>query len=177
MADRDKAVSSTDDTTQKDFLLTEYQALAQIDGARNERLDRYLTLFLTLAASPWALYVLIVKNSSTATFTDLPLPLALVFVLVGLLGSLVTMMFIQVRFTIIMYMRAMNDIRGHFSGAGDILRALRLPIEGKVPPYSEKGGYIWLAVIGMASVNSSYVSYGSYFLGLRLWCLCLVTAR
>jgi hypothetical protein len=140
----------------------------------NDRLDRYLTLFLTLAGAPWALYLLILKDrNGAAGFSVLPLPVACVFLGTGLLGALMTMMFIQVRFNIILYMRAMNDIRGYFKAQGNILSALRLPISGKVPHYFEKGGYIQIAVIGMSLVNSAYVGIGTYHLlpssASRVW--------
>jgi hypothetical protein len=116
-----------------------------------------------LAASPWALYTLVLRDKAPPPdFVSVPLPVAFVFVLVGLLGFLVVMMFIQVRFTIILYMRAMNEIRGHFSKAGDFLDALRLPVSGKVPHYYENGSYILLAIIGMALVNALYVAGGIY---------------
>ena len=74
MAERDQEIEHPRDKTSRDFLLAEYQALVQLDGARNERLDRYLTLFLTLAGAPWALYILILKPpASTVDFAALPL--------------------------------------------------------------------------------------------------------
>jgi hypothetical protein len=165
MAERDQEIEHPRDKTSRDFLLAEYQALVQLDGARNERLDRYLTLFLTLAGAPWALYILILKPpASTVDFAALPLPVACVFLGTGLLGALVTMMFVQVRFNIILYMRAMNDIRGYFKEAGNIRSALRLPFSGKVPHYHEKGNYIQIAVIGMSLVNAAYIGFGSFSL-------------
>jgi hypothetical protein len=163
MAERDQKIAHPSDKTPRDFLLAEYQALIQLDGARNERLDRYLTLFLTLAGAPWALYILILKPpANTVDFAALPLPVACVFLGTGLLGALVTMMFVQVRFNIILYMRAMNDIRGYFKDAGDIGSALRLPFTGKVPHYYEKGNYIQIAIIGMSLVNSAYIGFGTF---------------
>jgi hypothetical protein len=165
MAEQDKSIADPGDKTPRDFLLAEYQALVQLDGARNDRLDRYLTLFLTLAGAPWALYILLLKDrASTADFAALPLPVACVFLGTGLLGALVTMMFVQVRFNIILYMRAMNDIRGYFKEAGDIRSALRLPFSGKVPHYYEKGNYIQIALIGMSLVNAAYIGFGSFSL-------------
>jgi len=168
MAGRDQKIEHPSDKTPRDFLLAEYQALVQLDGARNDRLDRYLTLFLTLAGAPWALYILILKPpASTVDFAAVPLPVACVFLGTGLLGGLLTMMFVQVGFTIILYMRAMNRIRGYFSKAGDIGDALRLPTRGNVPPYLEKGGYRQWAVFGMGVVDSIYVALGFYFLWPR----------
>lgn len=149
--------------TAEDFLLAEYRALIDIDTSRNDRLDRFLTLFLTLAASPWALYALMSRDDkSAAAFSTLPLPLAVVFFLTGMLGFLVMMMFVQVRFLIILYTRAMNAIRGHFAEKGAILGALRLPVTGDVPPYYEPGSYVLIAVIGMGLVNAAYATFGMY---------------
>jgi hypothetical protein len=158
-----EAAGGHESTGAEGFLLAEYQGLIDIDRSRNERLDRFLTLFLTLAASPWAVYTLVLKEgASPQAFDSIPLVVAWVFLLTGLLGFLVTMMFIQVRFSIILYTRAMNAVRGHFAGMGNIRAALRLPTRGDVPPYYEKGSYILVAVLGMAVVNAAYLGFGAY---------------
>lgn len=137
--------------------------MIDLDGSRNERLDRFLTIFMTLAAAPWALYALILKESSgVPSFSATPFPVAAAFVLIGILGALVAMMFIQMRFTIILYTRALNAIRGHFL-KNDTL-SFRLPSNSTKPPYHEKGNYIQFAVAGMALVNSGYIALGLYSL-------------
>jgi hypothetical protein len=148
-----------------EFLLAEYRALVDIDNARSRRLDGYLTLFLTLAGSPWALYALILHEAPhAASLNALPLPLAAVFILVGFLGFLVMMMFVQVRFLIILYMRAINAIRGHFAADFPGSPAFQLPTDPQSPPYIERWSYIFFAVVGMAIVDAAYVSLGLYFL-------------
>jgi hypothetical protein len=57
-------------------------------------------------------------------------------------------------------MRAMNQIRGYFSEG--IPEALRLPVDGTRPYYYEKGSYVYIAIIGMALVNSAYVGFGIF---------------
>jgi hypothetical protein len=164
MSESPENPDSTEKTKEERFLLAEYEALVDIDGSRNERLDRFLAMFVTLAAAPWALYVIIWKdNSGTPSFGTMPFPIAAVFVLIGVLGFGVAMMFVQMRFTIILYMRAMNSIRGYFS-AKNIVGVLRLPTTGRVPPYYERGSYIQIALAGMALVNSGYVGLGVYYL-------------
>jgi hypothetical protein len=149
----------------EDFLLAEYRGLIDIDSSRNERLDRFLTTFVTLAAAPWALYALVLKDDhDPVNFGAVPLPVASVFLTIGFVGFLVSMMFVQVRFTIILYTRAVNAIRGYFSSRGNFGKVLRLPSSGRVPPYYEKGGYISIAVAGMGFVNSAYVAFGAYHL-------------
>ena len=70
------------------------------------------------------------------------------------------MMFIQMRFTIILYTRALNSIRGHFLRPHSL--SFRLPSDPSKPPYYESGNYIQFAVAGMGLVNSGYVSLGLY---------------
>jgi hypothetical protein len=151
----------------EEFLLAEYQGLIEIDSSRNERLDRFLTTFITLAAAPWALYALVLKdNGNPGNFGVVPLPVASVFLTIGFIGFLVAMMFVQVRFTIILYTRAMNSIRGHFSARANLGKVFKLPSSGRVPPYYERGGYISIAVAGMGFVNAAYVGFGIYHLSL-----------
>lgn len=149
------------------FLIEEYKGLLELDKARNERFDRLVTLFLSLAGAPWALYVLVIKDKGTFALTEMPQLIAWIFLLVGLLGFLVVTMCIQTKFLITLYMRAVNAIRAHFD-AGKKSKALRLPTSGKVPPYFEKGSYNFYAALGMAVVNASYVSLACYRL-LSQW--------
>ena len=138
-----------------------------MDGSRNERLDRFLTIFMTLAAAPWAIYAVILKEQSgTPSFWAIPVPVAAALVLIGVLGALVTMMFIQMRLTIILYTRALNAIRGYFLQP-DTKLSFRLPTDSTKPPYYEGGNYIQFAVAGMALVNSAYLGLGLY--NLIVW--------
>lgn len=147
---------SPHDTAQEKFLFAEYQALISLDSSRNDRLDRFLTIFMTLAAAPWALYALVLKDHAVPSISAIPFPVAAAFLLIGILGALVSMMFIQMRFTIILYTRALNSIRGHFLAPHTL--SFRLPSDPTKPPYHEKGNYIQFAVAGMALVNSGYIS-------------------
>jgi len=142
------------------FLIEEYKALLELDKARNERFDRLVTMFLSLAGAPWVLYAIIIKDKGSFAIGEMPPVIALVFLLVGLLGFLVVTMCIQTKFTITMYMRVVNGIRGHL--AYEIPDALRLPSKSTVPPYYEKGSYNFYAALGMALVNASYVSLAFY---------------
>jgi len=161
MPDPDQARTSSNNSGQEKFLFAEYQALIDLDSSRNERLDRFLTIFMTLAAAPWALYALVLKDhSGVPSFSATPFPVAAAFVLIGVLGALVAMMFIQMRFTIILYTRALNAIRGYFLTADTL--SFRLPVDPMKPPYYEKGNYIQFAVAGMALVNSGYITLGLY---------------
>ena len=157
----DESANSPDDTSEEKFLFAEYAALITIDGSRNERLDRFLTIFISLAAAPWALYALAVKDhSEIPSFSATPLPVAAALVLIGVLGSLVVMMFIQMRFTIIMYTRVVNAIRGHFLKPGTL--SYSLPLDPSVPRFYESLSYIQIAVAGMSLVNSIYISLGLF---------------
>ncbi len=161
MPDPDESAPISHGSSEEKFLFAEYQALITLDGSRNDRLDRFLTIFMTLAAAPWALYGLVLKDhSGVPSVSSIPFPVAAGFFLIGILGALVCMMFIQMRFTIILYTRALNAIRGHFLAPNTL--SFRLPSDPKKPPYHEKGNYIQFAVAGMALVNSGYLSLGLF---------------
>src|SRR4051794_37116842 len=91
-----------------DFLIEEFKNLFQLDTARNERLDRLLTLFLSMAGAPWAFYALTIKEGGSIELSGMPYLIGLLFLIVGFLGFLVVAMYIQTRFLIIDYMRAVN---------------------------------------------------------------------
>ena len=136
---------SLEETREEKFLGAEYQALISLDTARNQRLDGFLTLYMTLAAAPWALFALTFKDHGVPTISTIPSLVALAFVLTGILGALVAMMYIQVWFNIVLYMRSVNAIRGYFLETGTRL-GFHLPISSGVPPYYAKGSYIQFAV-------------------------------
>jgi hypothetical protein len=148
--------------TATDFLLEEYKGLLDLNKAREERFDRLLTLFLSLAGAPWALYALIVKDTGNFSLSAMPPLVAVVFVGAGVLGFPVVVMAIQTKFTVTMYARATNSIRGYFAKASgqSISPALRLPTKANVPPYVESGSYNFYGALAMAMINSVYLSFG-----------------
>ena len=162
MSGPDESGKPVEETKEEKFLTAEYQALIALDTARNTKLDGFLTLFMTLAAAPWALYALTFKDhSGVPTVSAIPSLVALAFVLTGILGALVAMMYIQVGFTIVLYMRSVNAIRGYFLESGTRL-TFHLPIKPSVPPYYAKGSYVDIAIAGMALVNSGYIVLGAF---------------
>lgn len=168
MSSSPESSKSLEETREEKFLAGEYQALFSLDSARNSRLDSFLTLFITVAAAPWALYAFTLKDhSGVPTISTIPSLVALAFVLTGILGALIAMMYIQVWFTIVMYMRAVNAIRGHFLEAHTRL-TFHLPVVPSVPPYYARGSYIQFAVNGMALVNSGYIGLGLF----NMWRAC-----
>ena len=149
------------------FLLQEYTSLLELGEARNERFDRLVTMFLSLAGAPWVLYAIIIKDKGGFVLAEMPPLIALVFLIVGLLGFLVVMMCVQTKFLVTLYTRTVNAIRGHFADK-KISIALHLPTSGDVPPYYEKGSYNFYAALGMACVNGIYVWLACYRL-LGYW--------
>lgn len=122
----------------------------------------FFTIYMTLAASPWALYALLLKDhSGELSFFSMPNPVAIAFILIGILGALVAMMYIQVWFNIVLYMRSVNAIRGYFLEANTRL-TFHLPTKAGVPPYYQKRSYIEFAVAAMALVDSFYIGLGLF---------------
>ena len=165
--------------TSKEFLFQEYKSLLELDTARNERLDRFFTLFLSLAGAPWALYAIVIKDQGSFTLNDMPRLVAGAFLGVGLLGFIVVMLLIQTRFMIVGYMRAVNAIRGQLTD-DETKIALVLPTSPQRPFYYEKGSFVTIGAIGMGLVNASYVGLALYRLldsrGFGKWLIVLVVA-
>src|SRR5690349_11036264 len=128
------------------FLLEEYNRMVDLGEARNERFDKLVTMFLTLAGAPWVLYALVIKDKGAFDLTQMPPLIAATFFIVGLLGFLVVIMCIQTKFLVILYTRTVNMIRGQFAEPS-ILGALHLPTKGDEPPYKEKGSYNFYAAL------------------------------
>lgn len=160
---------TTSDPDTSDFLIEEFKNLFALDTARNERLDRLLTLFLSMAGAPWALYALTIKEGGSIDLMGMPKLIAILFLVVGLLGFLVVAMYIQTRFLIIDYMRAVNAIRGYLTKDVEA-SAVFLPTSKEKPPFIEKGSFITIAVRGMALVDFGYVLLGLYRLvPISIW--------
>jgi hypothetical protein len=151
-----------EETAEEKFLAAEYQALISLDTARNQRLDGLITLYLTVAAAPWALLSFLLKDHpELPTISTIPPLVAWTFILTGLLGALVAMIRIQVGFNIGLYMRNVNAIRGYFLEK-DTKLSFHLPTSSKVPPYYSKWEDRHLALIGTAFVNSLYIALGLF---------------
>jgi hypothetical protein len=162
MSHPDESGKSLEDTKEEKFLATEYQALISLDTARNQRLDSLITLYMTIAAAPWALLSFLLKDRPLLpTISTIPPLVAWAFILTGLLGALVAMIRIQVGFNIVLYMRNVNAIRGYFLEK-DTKLSFHLPISPKVPPYYSKWEDRHLALIGTAFVNSLYIALGLF---------------
>ena len=164
------ADGAPEETREEKYLIEEFKALIDLDGARNERLDRFLTIFMSLAAAPWALYALSAKDHpENISLLALPPLLSAVFFLTGMLGAVISMMYVQVRFTIILYMRAVNAIRAYFLDK-DVRLSFKLPRDSTKPPYYEPGSYVQFAMIGMGLVDALYVGAGLLgFANLARW--------
>jgi hypothetical protein len=150
------------------FLLAEYDNLNRIEISRNDRFDRFITLFLTIIGAPFAVYSLTIAKDTRLDLLSMPKLIACLFLLAGVLGCLVVTIIVQIRLNILLYVRAANAIRGYLSQDSDIEHALLLPRQHNVPPYYEKWKHTHQIIIAMALVNSLYVGLGTYNLASSL---------
>jgi hypothetical protein len=150
------------------FLLAEYENLNRIEISRNDRLDRFITLFLTIAGAPFAVYSLTIGKDVRADLLSMPNLISCIFLLASVLGFLVVMIIVQIRLNILLYMRAANAIRGYLSRGSGIKDALLLPRSYDVPHYYEKWKHTHQTIIAMALVNSLYAGLAIYNLAAGL---------
>jgi hypothetical protein len=161
---------TTDEDRFHEFRLTEYETLANLVKSRDERVDRFVTVYLTLAGAPFALYAVLLKEISIAAASQPPVIIAWLWLFCGLFGIYLVQVIVQLRFSAILYVRAMNGLRMFFGGDKPVERGLWLPAKTSQPAYDESdhfvndvkhpAKYMFHIIQAMAILNGIYVGLG-----------------
>lgn len=162
-----------------EFLLGEYTSLTTLVNARDERIDRFLAIYLALAGAPFLLYVAILKDRRLLfDLSQIPVIVTLALIFVSLAGYAVLKIVVQLRFSAILYIRAMNGIRNVYAQGAAAKYGLLLPVDPRYPAYSEgprwrvddKGNterdqtkYMYEVIRMMAIANGVYLGVGIYY--------------
>jgi len=131
------------------FMLQEYNTIASAHFELHNGLRQNFRFYLGLAALPFT--VLAIAFKETASVWTLPDVLTFLFGITSLIGFLMFLALINIRFDIILYTRTVNGVRAYFSeranelGARETERFLKLPIDKSKPPYREgpRRAYFW----------------------------------
>lgn len=162
-----------------EFLLAEYESLTEFVNARDERIDRFLTIYLALAGAPFVLYATLLRNAVLPVdLSRVPAIVAASLIFVSLAGYAVLKIIVQLRFSALLYIRAMNGIRRCYGGANPVASGLMLPPDPRYPAYcegprwrlTENGGmeveqrkYMFEVVFAIALVNGAYLGLGLFY--------------
>jgi TRAP-type uncharacterized transport system fused permease subunit len=152
----------TEKTPVDEFMLTEYGTIASAHFDLHGGLRQNFRFYLGLIAIPFTVFA-VYKDPSIQIF-NLPTVLLLLIAVVPILGFLMFLAMINMRFDIILYTRAVNAVRDYFNmraaelGVVNFKHYLKLPTDKNMPPYFEgiSRSYTWIfAFVGL--LNSAYL--------------------
>lgn len=155
--------------TDSEFLLQEYQTIAQAFFNLYGVIDQTFRLYLGVVALPLSVAgVILGSGILSIDFTSYSGWVASILLLVGLLGVFVTLSLMLIRIEMLGYARVINQIRGFFTKSNpEIGMYLRLPTHDQVPPYFALLTYTTFQMAALALCNSS-----AFGLAVRLWFPC-----
>jgi len=155
--------------TDPDFLLQEYQTIAQAFFNLYGVIDQTFRLYLGVVALPLSVAgVILGTGILPIDFTPYSGWVAPILLFVGLLGVFVTVSLILIRIEMLAYARVINQIRGFFSKSHpEIAPYLRLPTDDQVPPYFALVTYTTFQMAAVGLCNSA-----AFGLATWLWFPC-----
>ncbi|HZQ44633.1 MAG TPA: hypothetical protein VFA99_15375 [Acidobacteriaceae bacterium] len=164
MPDNDDSclTEKTEKTPVDEFMLTEYETIASAHFDLHGGLRQNFRFYLGLIAIPFTVFA--VFKDASIQFLKLPTVLLLLFLVVPILGFLMFLAMINMRFDIILYTRAVNAVRDYFNmratelGVSNFRSYLKLPTDKNKPPYFEgiSRSYTWIFAL-IALLNSAYL--------------------
>jgi hypothetical protein len=140
--------------------------------------DRFLAIYLALAGSPFVLYAALLKQGvASRGFVDLPPVVSAALIFIAFAGYGILKVVTQLRFSTLLYVRAMNGIRRAYGGADAHTVGLLLPADSQYPPYNEgpqgfkengklnrrAGKYMFEIMVLMAVANAGYLGLGVFY--------------
>ena len=159
-----------------EFLLEEYNHIAEAHFKTNETLTRVFQQYFTIVGLPFSVLVVVVslEPARSVIISGNPVLLAVVallFIVISVLGLMVLIHISNLRFDALLYARTINALRKHFYdltettdlASKNMMRVL--PQSPMIPPYQEfPRGFMAPIVFAMSFVNSAY-----FYLGLICW--------
>jgi hypothetical protein len=140
----------TTKTAVDEFMLTEYQTIATAHFDLHNGLRQNFRFYLGLIAIPVTVFA-VFKNPDMEIFA-LPKVMLYLFGVIAVLGFLMFLNMINMRFDIILYTRAVNGVRSYFkiraeeTGNAIFEVGRKLPVDKNRPPYNEgfNRAYTWI---------------------------------
>jgi len=163
--------------TFKDFLLSEYQNIAQAHFKSTENISTFFRYYVLIMSIPISVIGYLFMSSEgelnfLMTLGIYKLPLAIASLSLYVIGLGVFCFIVNLRMDVILYARVVNGIRKHFYDDWDEdvntkLRLRVLPQSPQLPSYFE-GSFAVVAMLVFSVINSGYGLLGSYILASSL---------
>ncbi len=155
-----------------DFLLKEYENVAQAFFNSYEVAAKWVRYYLIILAFPFS-FVAIIYSDKKGIFDlfNLPNSIAILICLIGLLCLLISYIIIDLRLDSVLYARTVNGIRKYFvdqeknlhndNAVSNILdECIVLPTNVNKPSFFKYHGDLFFLALFMSIVNASYISFG-----------------
>lgn len=175
----------------KEFFLKDYDHVAEAYFDQHKRFTDFFKFYLTIMTVPTSVVVYLVKEGNLDLnklgIAVSSVPLAALFLVLAMVGFLMMVILINIRFEILRHARQVNLIRKYFkdqSGVPDekARQYMLFPPRGDYPKFKEtKLGSMKSVVICMAFINSSVAIPFFWtlagWMGQSLWCLSSIWAH
>ncbi len=151
-----------------DFMLKEYECIAQAFFESREVLTKWFKYYLTIMALPLSLIALLYKDKSNEfNLYSLPSTLSISLIFVGFIGLFITFIMLNAAYDSVLYARAVNGVRQYFCNTENSIlssqnlsidKYIVLPVDVMSPPYRSQF-FTWI-IISASVANSFYLSLG-----------------
>ena len=172
-AERTQSEDSKDIT---DFFLIEYDKLAQAHFSAHDNLSRWVRFYFLVVAAPLSFLVLVQsslsKQGQITFFNFIPDYISIFLILVGIIGTFISLIIFDIRLDAALYARAVNGIRKYFLDnnslrTSEVSKYVVMPTDSNKPSLTNPSinGYIFIFMFSI--INSLYICGGSGYLGMR----------
>lgn len=144
-----------------DFLLKEYENIAQAFFNSREVLAKWVKYYLVVMAAPFSFIAFIYKDKPEKfNIFALPDTLSILIAVIGLIGLFLAFIIVESGVDSVLYARSVNGIRKYFIDKAHLTNPkdyIVLPYDTKKPDYIGFGDLTWTTIV-TGVINSFYIS-------------------
>lgn len=143
-----------------EFMLAEYKNISTAHFELHNAFRQMFRFYLGIVAVPITVFAFTYKDTSLALRT-LPLVFVYILLLTGIIGLLMFLSLVNIRFDIVFYTRTVNGTRNYFMSRATETKLeayLFLPGDMRYPAYNETYKAYWWQFLMIAIINSMYVT-------------------
>jgi len=166
-------ITSSKLTITDDFMLAEYKNISTAHFELHTAFRQMFRFYLGIVAVPVTVFAFAYRDA-TVSLETLPKVFAYILLLTSIIGLLMFLSLVNIRFDIIFYTRTVNGTRNYFmsrAGSG-LAKFLLLPGDMRYPTYKETYKAYWWQFLMIAIINSIYLVIASLRLSGR-WCVAI----
>jgi len=139
------------------FVLEEYKNISKAHFELHNGFRQMFRFYLGIMAVPVTVFAFAYKDQNIS-LANLPSVFVYILLLTGVIGCLMFLSLINIRFDIIFYTRTVNGTRAYFmKKQKDLSKYLLLPGDMRFPSYQETLKAYWWQFLMIAIINSIYV--------------------